>query len=277
MENLPWDLFLAYTPFPDEAEHAWRGVIDAALPTYRREIADKVRPFLEQVYRSCDEFLGFLLAKRPADAIFALISDHGMQGIYKRVALNHSLRQNGLLAVDAQGRVDLAKTKVLYPAVNNGYLVINAAERKNGIVPRQERGELVQKVREILLALRDGERQVVTAVIDADAHGESNGIGGDTGGDIYIDLAQGYDFDPRLGSKTLITEIEPQGFHGANPGQASMRTLMVLNGPGIRAGQKLKEPRIIDFAPTLAWLLNLPRPKDATGRVLYEAFNEPRQ
>jgi hypothetical protein len=72
----------------------------------------------------------------------------------------------------------------------------------------------------------------------------------------------------------LITEIEPHGFHGANPEQASMRTLMVLNGPGIRAGQKLKDPRIVDFAPTLAWLLNLPKPKDATGRVFYEAFSE---
>ena len=274
VENLPWDLFLAYTPFPDEAEHAWRGLLDATLPTYRREIADKLRPFLEQVYRSSDEHLGFLLAKRPADAIFALISDHGLQGIYKRVAINHALRQNGLLSVDAQGRVDLAKTKMLYPSVNNGYLMINATERKHGIVSRQERGELVQKVREILLALRDGERQVVTAVIDADAHGESQGIGGDTGGDIYIELAHGYDFDTRLISATLISEVEPQGQHGANPEQASMRTLMVLNGPGIRAGQKLKELRIIDFAPTLAWLLNLPKPKDATGRVLYEAFSE---
>jgi predicted AlkP superfamily phosphohydrolase/phosphomutase len=277
VENLPWDLFLAYTPFPDEAEHAWRGLVDATLPTYRREIADKIRPFLEQVYRSCDEYLGFLLAKRPADAIFALISDHGIQGVYKRVALNHSLQQNGLLTVDTQGRVDLAKTKVLYPSVNNGYLMINSIERKNGIVSRQERGELVQKIRDVLLALRDGERQVVTAVIDADAHGESKGIGGDTGGDIYIELAQGYDFDPRLSSATLISDVEPQGQHGANPEQASMRTLMVLNGPGIRAGQKLKDLRIIDFAPTLAWLLNLPKPKDSTGRVLYEAFSEPRR
>jgi predicted AlkP superfamily phosphohydrolase/phosphomutase len=54
-----------------------------------------------------------------------------------------------------------------------------------------------------------------------------------------------------------------------------MRTLMVLNGPGIRAGVKLQNVRITDFAPTLAWLLNLPKPKDATGRVLYEAFVEP--
>jgi predicted AlkP superfamily phosphohydrolase/phosphomutase len=216
-----------------------------------------------------------LLAERPPDTIVALISDHGLQGIYKRVALNHVLQEKGLLNLDAQGRVDLAKTKVVYPPINNGYLMINGVERKQGIVARAERAELTQKVRELLLALHDGERPVVKAVIDAAAQGEAMGIGGDTGGDIYIELAEGYDFDARLSPAALITEIEPQGMHGANPEQASMRTVMVLNGPGIRTGLKIKDLRVIDFAPTLAWLLDLPKPRDATGRVLYEAFSEP--
>src|SRR5262245_22886079 len=276
LENLPWDLYLAYTPFPDEAEHAWRGHLDPTLPTFRREIADKLRPSLEQVYRSCDDHLGLLLSKRPPDSLFALISDHGIQGIYKRVALNQALQENGLLAVDSQGRVDLAKTKIIYPGVNNGYLLINSTDRKNGIVGPAERGELVRKVSEMLLAIRDGERQVITSVLDAETDGQANGIGGETGGDLYIELAQGYDFDPRMSGGQLITETEPYGFHGANPAQASMRTLMVLNGPGIRHATNLKNVRLIDFAPTLAWLLSLPKPKDATGRVLYEAFTEPR-
>ena len=276
MENLPWDIYLAYTPFPDEAEHAWRGQLDHTLPTYRQEIADKLRPLLERVYRSCDEHLGLLIAKRPDHSLVALISDHGLQGIYKRVALNHALQQAGLLTIDGQGRVDLAKTKVLYPAVNNGYLLINSSDRKNGIVPRAERLELVGKVRAALLALRDGDRPVVTAIFDAEIDGEAKGIGGEVGGDIYVELANGYDFDPRLTGNALISDAEPYGNHGANPAQPSMRTVMLLNGPGIRAGIKLANVRIIDFAPTLAWLLNLPKPKDATGRVLYEAVVESR-
>jgi predicted AlkP superfamily phosphohydrolase/phosphomutase len=276
IENLPWDLYLAYTPFPDEAEHAWRGHLDPTLPTFRQEIADKLRPLLERVYRSCDDHLGLLLANRPADSLFALISDHGLQGIYKRVALNHALQQAELLVLDGQGRVDLAKTKVLYPSVNNGYLVINSSDRKNGIVARAERPELVQKISAALLALRDGDRPVITAIIDAEIDGEAKGIGGEVGGDIYVELATGYDFDPRLTSSALVSDAEPYGNHGANPAQPSMRTLMVLNGPGIRTGTKINNVRIIDFAPTLAWLLNLPKPKDATGRVLYEAFVESR-
>jgi predicted AlkP superfamily phosphohydrolase/phosphomutase len=251
MENLPWDIYLAYTPFPDEAEHAWRGQLDHTLPTYRQEIADKLRPLLERVYRSCDEHLGLLLAKRPDNSLVALISDHGLQGIYKRVALNHALQQAGLLTIDGQGRVDLAKTKVLYPAVNNGYLLINSNDRKNGIVSPAERPELVRKVSEALLALRDGDRPVVTAIFDGETDGEAKGIGGEVGGDIYIELSPGYDFDPRVSGGSLIADTEPYGFHGTNPAQPSMRTVMLLNGPGIRAGIKLENVRIIDFAPTL--------------------------
>jgi predicted AlkP superfamily phosphohydrolase/phosphomutase len=277
LDNLAWDIYLAYTPFPDEAEHAWRGYLDPALSTYRADLAERLRPLVEQVYAGSDKHLGLILSKRPKNALFALISDHGLQGVNKRVALNQLLRQSGLLVLDNAGRIDLSRTKAIYPGINNGYLLINSNDRKSGIVPPEERSELLQKVADALLALRDGERQVVQAIFDAAVDGEIKGIGGEVGGDLYIELAPGYDFDPRLaGAGPPVTETHPYGFHGANPEQASMRTLMILNGPGVRPGHKLANVRIIDFAPTLAWSLKLPKPKDATGRVLYEAFVEPR-
>ncbi|MGN6731644.1 MAG: alkaline phosphatase family protein [Candidatus Binatia bacterium] len=275
IEQLPWDLFLAYTPFPDEAEHLWRGYLDSTLSTYNPEIATRLRPFLERVYRTSDEHLGLLLGKRPSDTIVALISDHGMQGVNKRVALNRALQESGLLTLDTQGKIDLAKTKVLYPAVNNGYLLINSTDRKNGIIPPEERDQVVTQTRAVLASLRDGEQPVVSAVYDAEFDGLKMGIGGPLGGDLYIDLASGYDFDPRIGPGPLITEAEPYGNHGADPEQSSMRTIMVLNGPGILAGQKLANVRIIDFAPTLAWLLHVSKPKNSTGRVLNEALEQP--
>jgi predicted AlkP superfamily pyrophosphatase or phosphodiesterase len=64
--------------------------------------------------------------------------------------------------------------------------------------------------------------------------------------------------------------------HGFNPIRASMRTIMVLNGPGIKAGARLRDARLIDFAPTLAKLLNIPAPIDAIGSVLLDALTEPR-
>ncbi len=273
--DLPWELFVAYTPFPDEAEHMWRGSLDPGLSGFRQDIADRLRPFLQQVYRLSDELLGLLMTHQTQNTIVALISDHGMEGTHRLVAINKLLQEKGLLAVDERGRVDLARTKAIYPAINNGYLLINSTDRKGGIVPPEERENVVRRIRELLFEIHDGERQVVTAVYDAGAEGDAMGIGGECGGDIYIDLLPGYEPDPKLGATELVAKREPHGMHGFNPLRPSMRTLMVVAGPGVRAGQRLTGVRIVDFAPTLAELLKVPVPKDATGKVLYEAFSDP--
>lgn len=272
LAHLPWDLFFAYTPFPDESEHLWRGYLDPGLSTYREEVADRLRPFLEQVYKTSDDHLGLFLADRPADTIVAVISDHGMQGANKRFAINRLLQQKGLLAIDAQGRIDLSKTKVLYPSINNGYLLINSIDRKNGIVAAEQRKELARQLGELLSEVRDSDQPVVKNVYDAEIHGAEMGMGGPSGGDIYIELAPGYDFDPRTTPEPVITQVEPYGSHGASPEQSSMRTLMLFQGPGIAAGRRLQNVRIIDFVPTISGLLGFPAPKNSSGRVLHDVF-----
>jgi predicted AlkP superfamily phosphohydrolase/phosphomutase len=132
----------------------------------------------------------------------------------------------------------------------------------------------VRRIQKLLFEIRDGDRQVVTGVYDAKVEGSAMGIGGESGGDIYIDLLPGYELDSKLGARELITKREPHGMHGFNPLRPTMHTIMVLNGPGVQAGRRLSGVRIIDFAPTLAKLLEIPTPKDATGRVLNEPFSD---
>lgn len=272
LEHLPWDLFIAYTPYPDEAEHLWRGYLEPKLPGYRPEIAARLRPFLERVYQTSDDFLGLLMNLRPENTLVALVSDHGMDASNKLVAINKALEQSELLTLDERNRVDLAKTKVLYPSMNNGYLLINSTERKDGIVSPDEREEIVRRTREALLEIRDADRQVITDVYDAATDGTTLGIGGDGGGDLYVDLAPGYELDPKINSRELIAAREPHGTHGFNPARRSMHTLMVFNGPGIKTGAHLEDVRIIDFAPTLSRALEIPAPRDAWGRVIEEAL-----
>ena len=269
----PWDLLLTYIPYPDEAEHRWRGYLEPALPGYRPALAERLRPLLEEVYRMADEFLGLLLAGRPPHTMVVLISDHGMEGVNRSVAINRVLQQNGLQSLDSQGRIDLRKTKAYYPSISNGYLLINSTERKNGIVNPADRPQVVRDIQRALFALRDGDRVVVAALADAQIVGAGLGVGGAYGGDIYIELMPGYDFEGAINLGNLISQRDPLGNHSANPERPSMRTLMVLNGPGVQAGRKLAGVRLIDFAPTVAKLIGIPAPKDATGRVLSEAFS----
>jgi predicted AlkP superfamily phosphohydrolase/phosphomutase len=198
-----------------------------------------------------------------------------MEGTNKVVHVNRVLQRAGLLRADQQGRIDLATTKIVQPSIDNGYLLINSSERKNGIVAPEEREVLVRRVRELLLAIRDDGRPVVSGVYDAQSEGAARGIGGEAGGDLYIDPLPGYRLDAKLGAGEVIGPLEPHGSHGFNPLRPSMRTIMVINGPGIKAGQRLGDVRLIDFAPTLAKLLSIPAPIDAIGSVLRDALAEP--
>jgi predicted AlkP superfamily phosphohydrolase/phosphomutase len=269
LAHAPWDLLLLYTPFPDETEHLWRGYIDRPGDPN----APRLRALLEQAYQTSDALLGEILTKRPANTLVAVVSDHGMEGIYKRVSVNRLLREAGLLVLNQKGQPDLSRTQAYYPEVNNGYLLINSTERKGGIVTAAGRARVVRRARTALLALKDHGRPVVRAIYDARAEGEKLGIGGEAGGDLYIELSAGYDFDPRLGPGEIIEVVTPYGNHGANPARATMRTIMALSGPGVARGKKLEGVRLIDFAPTLATLMHLPVPRNATGRVLAEALD----
>jgi predicted AlkP superfamily phosphohydrolase/phosphomutase len=275
INGVPWDLLFLYTPFPDEGEHLWRGYIDPASRTDERLAAAALRN-LEEIYKSSDEFLGAVLANRPEDTLIALISDHGAEGVSKLIAINRVLEREGLLVLNDKGQPDLARTKVFYPPINNGYLLINSTDRKNGIVSQKERATVVKRLRGALSAIRDAGKPVITAMYDAQSDGEKMAIGGEAGGDIYLDVQPGYDFDARTGPGEIIAPREPYGQHGLHPARPSMRTIMVLHGPGVAAGKRLKDVRLIDFAPTLANLLGLPAPKNATGRVLREALSDAR-
>jgi predicted AlkP superfamily phosphohydrolase/phosphomutase len=199
-----------------------------------------------------------------------------MEAIGKTVAINRALERSGLLVLNEKGQPDLGRTRAFYPPINNGYLLINSTGRKNGIVAEEERASVVKRLRNALGEIRDNGKTVITALYDARSDGPRMGIGGAAGGDIYLDLLPGYDFDPRTGPGEIITQQIPYGMHGANPARSSMRTIIVLNGPGVAAGKRLKDVRLIDFAPTLAKLLRLPAPRDASGRVLHEALQDPR-
>jgi predicted AlkP superfamily phosphohydrolase/phosphomutase len=271
MRAVPWDLLLLYTPFPDEGEHLWRGYVDSHDPA-----GIQLRGLLEKIYTTSDDLLGEIVARRPENTLVTVVSDHGMESVAKSIAINRALERAGLLVLNDKGQPDLTRTKAFYPPVNNGYLLINSTNRKSGIVTHAERGNVVRRIKAALLEIRDEGKAVITALHDAQRDDKKEGIGGDTGGDIYLDPLPGYDFDPRTGPGEIVMTHAPHGMHGFNPARPSMRTIMVLNGPGVAPGKRLTDVRLIDFAPTLAKLMGLPVPKDASGVVLREALHDPR-
>ena len=50
-----------------------------------------------------------------------------------------------------------------------------------------------------------------------------------------------------------------------------MHAVFVMGGPGIKHKDNVKGLRAIDVAPTLAFLMDIPGPQNARGRILYDA------
>jgi hypothetical protein len=63
----------------------------------------------------------------------------------------------------------------------------------------------------------------------------------------------------------------PSGIHGVGS-TAAHEGIFVLAGPGVIAGRDLKRQSVLDVAPTLAYVLDLPIAADLPGSVLRRAF-----
>jgi predicted AlkP superfamily phosphohydrolase/phosphomutase len=79
---------------------------------------------------------------------------------------------------------------------------------------------------------------------------------------------------PMNSNRDVIGYEEGRHREGEWSGLHSLEGILVLQGKYFKNGKMLGHSEIIDIAPTLLHLLNLPIPEDMDGSVLHEAFKE---
>jgi predicted AlkP superfamily pyrophosphatase or phosphodiesterase len=271
LERTSWDVLFTYLPYPDEALHVWLGRLDPALPGHDAALAARLRPFADRVLSLCDEFLAGIVQRAGERSVLAVVSDHGQVATDRVVRPNVALAAAGLLAQDAAGRVDLARTQAYY--ARGGFVLVNRTSRPGGVVAPQQEESVRRAAAAALTAIADPENgsAVITAALAAGRQDAQPGLGGPTGGDLYLSLAPRY----RASSSLIGPPVEaapPKGDHLANPERAEMQALFVLSGEGVAAAADLGEVRQIDLAPTLSALLGIDPPAHAVGQVLSRAL-----
>jgi 2',3'-cyclic-nucleotide 2'-phosphodiesterase (5'-nucleotidase family)/predicted AlkP superfamily phosphohydrolase/phosphomutase len=94
-------------------------------------------------------------------------------------------------------------------------------------------------------------------------------------GDVVVVLRPPYQWDAASAGQ-LIAPSEFFGQHGYLPNlvrigrNVNMHATFVAAGPGVRRHRVAEGVRAIDVAPTLAYLLRIPSPQNARGRILRE-------
>jgi predicted AlkP superfamily phosphohydrolase/phosphomutase len=255
-KNEPWDLFVAVITECDRLHHYfWSEYVDAGAPHHAK--------FLD-VYRHLDDVLGDLVAALPADVPLFIVADHGHTLIHREFYPNAWLRQQGLLRFTAEkpkGPADVDPASKVF-VLDPGRIYVHRHGRfPLGTVGTAEAAELLERVREGLLALRDdsagapAEGRPVSRVFGRDElyHGPAL----EAAPDLVIHFNDGYDPKGALSRSEVFGRSALTGMH------TYADSLFFVNRPAVPTDGL----DIIDLAPTILALLGVEVPDDMDGRI----------
>lgn len=261
------DFVVGYTPYPDETLHMWLGYAKTGwkkVPPCSEEAGEKFDNYLFEAFSSADEYLGEVLAVSSPETYIFAASDHGMDSYDRLFFPNVVLKEAGLLVYGKDKKIDLSRTKIIYGRENGAFLRVNSTDYKDGIVSVSDKEKVIQEAVTALSKVRDPEtgEALVTGFYYPSVDGDKFGIGGERGGDIYLDILPGYYFSDGY-NDLPIKKVSPAGQHVYMPERESIHSMLYCRGPGIKAGGVIPGHRITDIAPSICRLLNIEPPKNA--------------
>jgi predicted AlkP superfamily phosphohydrolase/phosphomutase len=284
LERDDWDLFLAVIETTDRVQHMMWRFIDPRHPMHDQALAARWGDAIERTYRKCDDLVGRMRAKLPADTVVFVMSDHGFHSFRRCVNLNSWLAEHGYLAFSGQpsggtkrladlfgrGRfwegVDWSRTRAYALGLGQIYFNLRGRESQGIVSAGEEYTALQDEIVRKLSPLADPEsgERVFGGIYRRDElyHGE------------YLvnapDLQAGFNDGYRVGWQDTLGGIRPtviedntRKWSGDHCGTAREISAGVLFTNRRLARE---DPHILDFAPTILKLLEVPLPKDLDGR-----------
>lgn len=265
----PWDLLMIESHASDYASHFFLAQADPISGASPATI-ERCRRGLARTYESMDRMIGKVIELADADTVVAVVSDHGgTPNQHPPVDINAVLESAGFVAYrtdprTGQREIDLGRTTAL--GIGLVHVFINLKGREpNGIVDPADYVATQQRIVDALHAYTDpatGRHPFTLALTRADA--EMVNLWGDLVGDVVYALHPG--FDGAHGKQLPSTSFGIGGQHST----------FVLAGAGVKQGVALRrQVRVVDVAPTIAYLLGVPMPANLEGGVVYEALEDP--
>jgi len=287
MRNYKWNLFMLHYQWIDHVEHAFCGTVDQGHPDYDERKAVKYWKIFERIYRIADKMTGDLVKAAGPSSLVVVLSDHGCMPFRWAIYVNQALVESGLLALrrdpeSGQEVIDWSRTRAYAYANWNCHIWVNLKGRDpEGIV---EPGDMYERTRDQIIDtlqnLKDPRtgRKALSAVLKRE-QAEIFGLRGDRVGDLIYCPESGYATSSACGSDLPVFEKLPSlieyfsGDHGHLPTDPSVHGFFVMAGPGVKKNyERSRLVKLVDVAPTIAYLTDIPVPKDAEGSVLYDSL-----
>jgi len=253
MDHEEWDFFQCHIMETDRLHHFLWGEMEEDDPV--------LAPRFYAFYRSLDRVIGELCAKLDDDTELVLLSDHGFCGLRQEVYVNHWLAQQGWLAFDVnepKSLEDMSAQSAAY-SLDPGRIYINlrGREPKGCVSPGSQYESLREEIASAALELADpdsGERVFQAAYRREELY---HGPCFNAAPDLLLQPVDG--FDPKGAiHKPVLTHKGSVlvGMHTFDD------AFLYIRGRTIREGTW----SIIDAAPTLLQLMNVPVPTHVDGQ-----------
>lgn len=295
LRNRPWDLFMTEVHFLDMAYHLYWGTVSPQHPGYDPAKAPGYWALLGRAHELADMFVGAVRRAAGDDALVVVLGDHGHDLYHTSLLANNLLLREGLLSLyrdrrTGLPRIDWRRTK----AYASSYRVyVNLAGRDpDGIVTPDDYPAVQERIIQALYDVRDARTQqhpVRLAVRREDAR--ALGLYGGSMGDVVLAMAPGYQArgtisvpaEAWLGGRVQTESVtilkvnqlfeEFSGDHDTSlPLTHSIRTLIYMDGPGVKPGARQVPARLVDVAPTICRYLDIPLPAQCEGSPMWDPF-----
>jgi hypothetical protein len=287
-----WDLYMTQWHGIDNTQHAFLRFDKSVLTEHESELSDRV---VQRSYEIADDFVGSVVKSahnnKNGDEVYTfVISDHGHVMGKRRFFINQYLYEQGLIKLkrdDSTGKitVDWEKTQAFAQGMVYVYINLKGRDPDGSVNPGKEHEDLVERLIDLLYDLKDpmtGARPIRLALSNKDS--EFLGLGGERVGDVVFAVNPVYVSDNRMRFsgdlfENLKTGLPDGSIHGSQLPSVDLgkygtiRSLLIANGPGIKKGHVMKTPiRMVDIAPTIAHILDMPAPKNSEGTVIRNLF-----
>lgn len=250
-----WDLLMGYMPVLDEAGHQLT-LADPRQPGFSAARRDELEMARRRVWQAVDrELVRLLAAVDLRTTVVAVVSDHGMAPVHTLLDPNVLLREQGLLATDAEGKILEAGTAA-YAVGSGGVSQVYIAPGK---------GDLRARLRRLFADwTADGERPVERIFDRHDA--KDAGLDHANSGDLILFFREGYSARGGLlkqGRASAPADV--LGMHGYFNVHQEVHGIYLAVGAGIGKGNAgtVRNPEVAVKAAS--WLgIEKPRPRPAS-------------
>lgn len=206
-------------------------------------LSKEARFALEEIDRMVGELVKEAEQLTNGDVAFCIVSDHGMLDNHFSIRPNALFAKEGLISYDDSKKVTSWEVYM---------------QRAGGTAEIRLRNPQNQQVREQVSAILQGlaadPESGIAAVLTPRECKQRHGL---PDADFGLVAYKGYEFREDLQGEYLTKKLHNIAQHGYNEDFEEMQTIFLLSGKTIASGIDIESLALVDFAPTVAKLLQI--------------------